>query len=105
MYKHDFGFVNIVSIFLGRYYSWGSCAVYIFLTFKIDHITSDGSKKRLTGQIVMLGNIMGLSVVAEGVETSDQLEYLTVNNCQKIQGYIFSKPVPEQEVESLLALY
>jgi len=41
---------------------------------------------------------MGLSVVAEGVETKEQLDYLTKHKCDKVQGYLFSKPVPEEKV-------
>jgi EAL domain-containing protein (putative c-di-GMP-specific phosphodiesterase class I) len=45
---------------------------------------------------------MGMSVVAEGVETKEQLDYLIVHGCHKIQGYLFSKPVTESELEVML---
>lgn len=47
--------------------------------------------------IAMVKNL-GLTVIAEGVETSAQLRSLTENNCDIIQGYYFSKPVPEVEL-------
>lgn len=47
--------------------------------------------------IAMVKNL-GLTVVAEGVETAAQLRSLTENNCDVIQGYFFSKPVPEIEL-------
>ena len=47
--------------------------------------------------IAMVKNL-GLTVVAEGVETAAQLRSLTENNCDVIQGYFFSKPVPEVEL-------
>ncbi|MBP7071885.1 MAG: bifunctional diguanylate cyclase/phosphodiesterase [Clostridia bacterium] len=64
----------------------------------IDTIESDSKHKSLTNLIVKLGRIMGLSVVAEGVETKEQLDYLTRYRCDKVQGYLFSKPVPEEKV-------
>ena len=47
--------------------------------------------------IAMVKNL-GLTVIAEGVETGAQLRSLTENDCDVIQGYYFSKPVPETEL-------
>ncbi|MDD3174403.1 MAG: bifunctional diguanylate cyclase/phosphodiesterase, partial [Herbinix sp.] len=69
----------------------------------IDYISTEQRNRSLTGQIVKIGKSMGLSVVAEGVETKEQLDYLILNHCQKIQGYLFSKPLPESEVWHLLS--
>ncbi|MCX8129471.1 MAG: EAL domain-containing protein [Clostridia bacterium] len=76
-------------------------------TLKIDKSFIDsisGSKKgeTLVGAIVSIGHNMGLNVVAEGVETQEQLEYLIVNGCDRFQGYLFSKPLPENEVIKIL---
>ncbi|MNC66115.1 Oxygen sensor protein DosP [compost metagenome] len=46
---------------------------------------------------------MNLSVVAEGVETREQLDRLAEQDCDKIQGYYFSRPLPPQELEAFLA--
>jgi len=70
----------------------------------IDDISISQYNKTLTGQIVAMGRIMGMTVVAEGVETEEQLEYLAKYKCNKIQGYIFSRPVPEKEAINLLKL-
>jgi len=51
--------------------------------------------------IAMVKNL-GLTVVAEGVESSAQLRSLTENDCDIIQGYYFSKPVPEFEIEEFI---
>ena len=40
--------------------------------------------------------------IAEGVETDDQLAFLRENNCDEMQGYHFSRPIPAQEIEKLL---
>jgi EAL domain-containing protein (putative c-di-GMP-specific phosphodiesterase class I) len=47
--------------------------------------------------IAMVKNL-GLQVIAEGVETSAQLRSLTENDCDIIQGYYFSKPIPETQL-------
>jgi diguanylate cyclase (GGDEF)-like protein/PAS domain S-box-containing protein len=64
----------------------------------IDNIHLDKAGADLTGMIVKLGQNMGLTVVAEGVEQQDQLDYLKENGCHKIQGYLISKPLPETEI-------
>jgi len=64
----------------------------------IDTISSDGKKKSITSLVVNLGRNMDLNVVAEGVEQKEQMEYLTQIKCDKIQGYYFSKPLPESEI-------
>lgn len=51
--------------------------------------------------IAMVKNL-GLQVVAEGVETSAQLRSLTENDCDVIQGYYFSKPVPEKDLMAFI---
>ncbi|KPU43736.1 cyclic di-GMP phosphodiesterase Gmr [Oxobacter pfennigii] len=68
----------------------------------IDSISTESEDKALTGQIVMMGRTMGLNVVAEGVETLEQLEYLNKYKCHKIQGNYFSKPLPEKDAEMLI---
>ena len=44
---------------------------------------------------------IGLSVVAEGVETKEQADYLVKLDCEIMQGYYFSKPVPIQQFEQM----
>jgi EAL domain-containing protein (putative c-di-GMP-specific phosphodiesterase class I) len=70
----------------------------------IDEITCENMDDTLTGQIIMLGRSMGMSIVAEGVESREQLEYLINHKCHKIQGYIYSKPIPQDEIEKLLEI-
>ncbi|MBQ2115515.1 MAG: EAL domain-containing protein, partial [Lachnospiraceae bacterium] len=49
-----------------------------------------------------LSHDVGAKVVAEGVETAEQLEFLKSVDCDMIQGYYFYKPMPEEEFEKLL---
>jgi diguanylate cyclase (GGDEF)-like protein len=56
----------------------------------------------IVDSIIGLARRMKLHVIAEGVETSDQLHYLRANNCDEMQGYFFSKALPADEFEKLL---
>lgn len=64
----------------------------------IDTISNTGNDKSLTDLIVKIGRSMDLCVVAEGVETQEQMDYLIKHKCHKIQGYLLSKPVQEADI-------
>lgn len=64
----------------------------------IDHILINPHHQIFTGDIVTIGRKMGLTVIAEGVEQAEQLDYLKQFQCDKIQGFIFSKPVPAKDI-------
>ncbi len=68
----------------------------------IDNVVNIDKDRIITGDIVAIGHKVGLSVIAEGVETQEQLKYLADHECDKVQGYIYSKPLPEKEVILLL---
>lgn len=68
----------------------------------VDNIGQKKEKSLLTGSIVEIGRRLGLSIVAEGVETEDQFKYLAKKRCERIQGYYFSKPIPETDVLKLM---
>ncbi|WP_284945639.1 sensor domain-containing phosphodiesterase [Acidisoma cladoniae] len=53
--------------------------------------------------IIALANSLGISVTAEGVETQAQRDFLSRNGCGQVQGYLFSRPVPANDVPALLA--
>lgn len=77
-------------------------------TLKIDKsfiapIGSDEMQVSFVNSIVAMAHVLGLSVVAEGVETQAQLERLIQCQCDCVQGYIFSRPVPDQEALRLLS--
>lgn len=52
--------------------------------------------------IIAMAHTLGLKVVAEGVETMDQLEFLREHNCDEMQGYLFSPPVPDMDFVKML---
>jgi diguanylate cyclase (GGDEF)-like protein/PAS domain S-box-containing protein len=76
-------------------------------TVKIDRsfirdITSDPDDAAIVGAIIVMAHNMGLRVIAEGVETQQQLDFLHSLHCDEIQGFLFSPPVPHHEACALL---
>ncbi|BCV65029.1 diguanylate cyclase [Shewanella carassii] len=74
-------------------------------TLKIDRsflkdIASNSADQAIVSSIVELARNLGLKVVAEGVETREQLQQVTQRGCHVIQGYYFAKPVPAAELTS-----
>ena len=62
----------------------------------------DLEDKAITEAIISMGKTLSLTVVAEGVETFEQENYLREHNCDEMQGYYFSKPVSAEEFADLL---
>ena len=63
----------------------------------------DASGGAIVRAIISLGGAMGLQVIAEGVETEKQREFLAGLGCHAFQGYLFSRPLLVDEFEALLA--
>ena len=63
----------------------------------------EGSGAEIVRIIVALGKALNMSVLAEGVETQDQLAFVTAEGCQYYQGYLFSKPLPAAELATLIS--
>jgi EAL domain-containing protein (putative c-di-GMP-specific phosphodiesterase class I) len=77
-------------------------------TLKIDRafvlgLPGDSRDAAICKAVLKMAAALGVTVVAEGVETAEQLEFMRVNNCHELQGFLFSKPLPSDEVECLLA--
>jgi EAL domain-containing protein (putative c-di-GMP-specific phosphodiesterase class I) len=68
----------------------------------ITDVVRGGRDGALAAAIITLGRELGLQVVAEGVETQEQSEFLIGRGCALQQGYLFSKPVPVAEFEQML---
>ena len=56
----------------------------------------------ITSAIIAMGRSLGLTVVAEGVETREQLDFLRKHACDEFQGYYFSKPIDGRDFAELL---
>jgi diguanylate cyclase (GGDEF)-like protein/PAS domain S-box-containing protein len=76
-------------------------------TLKVDRqftneVHEDPENAAIIRAIIAMAHSMNLTVVAEGVETEEQLEFLTQAGCDEIQGYLFSRPVAHDKVAKLL---
>jgi len=69
----------------------------------IERITTDKNGAKMVQTIVWLTQHLGLTTVAEGIETPEQLAYLKDIGCQYGQGYYFSKPLNHEDAEQLIA--
>ncbi|MEE8511742.1 MAG: EAL domain-containing protein [Acidiferrobacterales bacterium] len=76
-------------------------------TLKIDRtfikdLPRDRDDAAIVTAVISLARGLGLNVVAEGVETAEQLRFLRSRSCDTVQGFIFSKPLPAEEMTQLL---
>jgi EAL domain-containing protein (putative c-di-GMP-specific phosphodiesterase class I) len=76
-------------------------------TIKIDRsfvrdLPQDTEDCAIAEAIIGMGKALGMTIVAEGVETEDQQTFLRDHACDEMQGYLFSKPVPAQQMAELL---
>ena len=65
-------------------------------------IGHDANDAAIVASIIALAHNLRMSVIAEGVETAEQLDYLRHQGCDEMQGYYFSRPLPAQEFEQLV---
>ena len=75
-------------------------------TLKIDRtfirdLTTEPSHKTIVATIILLAHALGLTVVAEGVETEQQRAELQIMGCDEVQGYLLGRPMPAPDAERL----
>lgn len=92
------------------YSSLGYLKKLPFHTLKLDQsfieeLADDSQDKAIISAVIALGHGLNLRVVAEGVETQEQLELLRSLHCEQIQGYLFSRPLPVEEATKFLQDY
>ncbi len=68
----------------------------------IDDLPSSQESISIVKAIISLAKTFNLSITAEGVENKEQLDFLVEQECDEIQGYYFSKPLPLEELKKLL---
>ena len=66
-------------------------------------ITANADDAAVVRAVISMAHSLRLEVVAEGVETLEQLEYLRRHGCDRMQGYVFSRPLPAEDMAALLA--
>lgn len=69
----------------------------------VEEVTEDESNAAIVETIIAIADHLGLEVIAEGVETRGQLEFLQEKGCKRYQGYYFSKPLPVEQFECYVA--
>ncbi|MBE3568760.1 MAG: bifunctional diguanylate cyclase/phosphodiesterase [Bacillales bacterium] len=88
------------------YSSINSLRKYPIDTLKIDrsfiqYLEQNGNDRAIIKALIEMAHAMGTRVVAEGVETKSQLQFLQQCHCDEIQGFLFSKSLPSKEIEQL----
>ena len=68
----------------------------------VDGLPANENDKTVISAMISLGQKLNLRVIAEGIETEAQAAFLRENNCDEMQGYLFSRPVPAERVKELL---
>jgi EAL domain-containing protein (putative c-di-GMP-specific phosphodiesterase class I) len=76
-------------------------------TIKIDRsfvrdLPVDSEDQAIAQAIISMGKALGMTVIAEGVETVEQEAFLRSHACDEMQGFLFSKPLPAQQMAELL---
>ena len=69
----------------------------------IDEVTTDADDATITRAVIGMAHNLGLKVVAEGVETEEQISFLSANGCDEAQGFYFARPQPAIELGAWLA--
>ena len=97
----DAGFILHIDDFGAGYSSLISLNQFPFRTLKIDKSLIDDvcekKGKTLVEQVITLSKLLDMEVVAEGVETKEQLDILRNLKCDAVQGFYYAKPMPEKE--------
>jgi EAL domain-containing protein (putative c-di-GMP-specific phosphodiesterase class I) len=68
----------------------------------VKELESNEEDRAIAAAIISMGKALGLTVVAEGVETAEQDHFLREHACDELQGFLFSKPVSASEISVLL---
>ena len=104
---HDIGVLFSIDDFGTGYSSLSYLKRFPINTLKIDKsfvndIAKNDEDATIVGAIIALGYSLGLNVIAEGVETVEQMNHLRRMKCNEMQGYLFSRPVPAEEMTRML---
>ncbi len=105
---HELGVTISIDNFGSGYTGLGYLKRFSIDALKIDRSFIEGVARNRDDQaisraIIALAESLGLKVVAEGVETDDQLSFLRDNHCCDAQGFLFGRPIPPEEFGAILA--
>jgi EAL domain-containing protein (putative c-di-GMP-specific phosphodiesterase class I) len=65
-------------------------------------VPDDQDDAAIASAVIALGHSLRLTIVAEGVETAEQLAFMRERGCQRVQGYYFARPMPPAELPAFL---
>jgi diguanylate cyclase (GGDEF)-like protein/PAS domain S-box-containing protein len=104
---HDLGVKLSIDDFGTGYSSLSYLKKFKVDKLKIDQsfvrdLVDDKDDETIVTAIIEMSKALGFKTIAEGVETKDQLDFLCAKECDEIQGYYFSKPLPADEVTAIL---
>jgi EAL domain-containing protein (putative c-di-GMP-specific phosphodiesterase class I) len=68
----------------------------------VKDLSTSSDDAAICAAIIAMARELKLKVIAEGVETAEQLEFLRKHRCDQVQGYLISEPIPVAELEKLL---
>jgi diguanylate cyclase (GGDEF)-like protein/PAS domain S-box-containing protein len=104
---HDLGVHMAIDDFGTGYSSLNYLKKFPINTVKVDRsfimdIPSSADDKAITSAVIAMAHRLNMEVVAEGVETRDQLDFLIEHDCEFAQGYLFSKPLPLDNIRHMV---
>jgi diguanylate cyclase len=104
----DLGISIALDDFGSGYSSLGTLSSCAFNKIKLDKSFLHGTRPTvqaaaLIGGLLKIGQKLGMKVLAEGVETEEQLEFLRAEGCDYVQGYLLGKPMPAHEVSKWIS--
>lgn len=104
---HDIGIKISIDDFGTGYSSLSYLKNFPIDMLKIDRsfmmgVATNHDDEAIVEAIIAMAHILKLKVIAEGVETEEQMKFLRSRNCDEAQGYLFSKPLPAEELAQLL---
>lgn len=104
---HELGIYLAIDDFGTGYSSLNYLKKFPIQTVKVDRsfvtdIPHNSDDMAITAAVIAMAHRLNMDVVAEGVETQGQLDFLADNDCEYAQGYLFSKPVSEEAIMAML---
>ena len=104
---HELGYAVWLDDFGSGYSSFNVLKDYAFDMLKLDMeflvgFDTNEKSKILIQSVIDMANKVGINTLSEGVETKEEADFLEEIGCERLQGYLFSKPVPYEELKSMI---